>query len=130
VDQARAYDRIVLRLCKPLVPRSHQVQALKAWVDSGRRGVVQLPTGAGKTFLAVLAIVHTGRPTLVVVPTIDLLHQWHDVLAEFLGVPVGALGGGSREIHDITVATYDSAVLYAETLGNRFGLLVVDECHH
>lgn len=130
VDRARAYDRLPLTLARPITPREHQVKALKSWVDGGRRGVVQLPTGAGKTYLAVLALVQTGRPALIIVPTIDLLQQWHDVLHEKLGIGIGTLGGGSRDIRPITVATYDSAVLYSESLGSKFGLLIVDECHH
>ncbi len=135
-DAARAYDRVPLELTIPITPRPHQVEALKSWVDSGRRGVVQLPTGAGKTILALLAIMQTGRPTLIVVPTIDLLQQWQDVLQKHLrstdGKPlvVGTLGGGTRDLRDVTVATFDSAALMIETIGNRFGLLVVDECHH
>jgi superfamily II DNA or RNA helicase len=30
----------------------------------------------------------------------------------------------------LTVSTYDSAYLHMDTLGNRFGLVVFDECHH
>ncbi|HIJ85257.1 MAG TPA: DEAD/DEAH box helicase [Magnetococcales bacterium] len=30
----------------------------------------------------------------------------------------------------ITVSTYDSAVIYMDRIGNRFGLIVFDECHH
>lgn len=129
-DLAKDYSNLSLRLRKPITPRIHQSQALKAWLDAGRSGVVQLPTGAGKTYLAVLAIVETARPTLIVVPTIDLLHQWAEVLGQFLDAPIGTLGGGSRDIQDITVSTYDSAVLNMEGLGNKFGMLVVDECHH
>ena len=40
------------------------------------------------------------------------------------------LGGGHREILDLTVATYDSAYLMIEHIGHRFGMLVFDECHH
>ena len=72
-DQARGYDPVVLSLAQGIVPREHQAKALRAWVEGGRRGVVQLPTGAGKTYLALLALVQTQRPALVVVPTIDLL---------------------------------------------------------
>lgn len=129
-DGARGYEKLPLALAKPISPREHQVGALKAWVEGGRRGVVQLPTGAGKTYLAVLALVQTGRPALIIVPTIDLLHQWHEVLSTHLGTPIGVLGGGTRDILPITVATYDSASLHIETLGQRFGLLIVDECHH
>ncbi|HVS39256.1 MAG TPA: DEAD/DEAH box helicase, partial [Gemmataceae bacterium] len=45
-------------------------------------------------------------------------------------VPVGLLGGGYHDIQPITVTTYDSAHMYVERWGHRFGLLVFDECHH
>ena len=40
------------------------------------------------------------------------------------------LGGGYYDIKPITVTTYDSAYLNMERLGNRFGFIVFDECHH
>jgi superfamily II DNA or RNA helicase len=43
---------------------------------------------------------------------------------------VGLLGGGSRDRTPILVATYDSAAIQAETLGNLYALLIFDECHH
>jgi superfamily II DNA or RNA helicase len=129
-DQARAYDKLNLTFTRPMTPRPHQLEALKAWSQAGKRGVVQMPTGAGKTFLALMTILHVQRPTLVVVPTIDLLHQWQTVLGEFFGVAIGGLGGGERDIQPITVATFDSAVICLNAVGNRFGFLIVDECHH
>ncbi|HEX8732931.1 MAG TPA: DEAD/DEAH box helicase family protein, partial [Ktedonobacterales bacterium] len=59
-----------------MAPRPYQEEALVAWRAAGSRGVVILPTGAGKTFLGALAITDVGLWTLVVVPTIDLLGQW------------------------------------------------------
>ena len=41
-----------------------------------------------------------------------------------------SLGGGEKKILPVTVSTYDSAYIHAETLGNRFGLLIFDEVHH
>ena len=119
-----------LKLKQPLLPHPHQQQALEAWLNHGSRGIVSLPTGAGKTILAVMAIARLRRPTLVLVPTIDLLTQWNTVLERFFQVPTGMLGGGSHELHPITVSTYDSAVLHMEKIGNRFALLIADECHH
>src|SRR5690348_715238 len=41
-----------------ITPRPYQSDALAAWVASDSRGVVVLPTGAGKTILALMAIEH------------------------------------------------------------------------
>src|SRR5438105_269207 len=129
-DEARAYEPAVWTLRSTRAPFPHQTEALETWWGDGGRGVVVLPTGTGKTFLAVLAIVRAGRPTLVVTPTIDLLNQWYAELLQAFGGPVGLLGGGYYEFQPLTVATYDSAYLHLERWGNRFGLLVFDECHH
>ncbi|RZA16478.1 MAG: DEAD/DEAH box helicase, partial [Proteobacteria bacterium] len=130
VDQARDYGALNLQLKETIQPREHQAKAMIAWQKQNSRGVVSLPTGAGKTILAVLAIAQTKRPALIVVPTIDLLLQWQSVLQKFFDNPIGLLGGGFRNFESITVSTYDSAALTVETLGNRFGLLIFDECHH
>jgi superfamily II DNA or RNA helicase len=129
-DAARAY--VPLDLASRLVrePFPHQLEAVEAWTAAGRRGAVVLPTGAGKTFVAQLAIEQLGRSALVVTPTIDLLHQWYGALATSFDVEVGLLGGGYHEPRPLTVTTYDSAYLHMERLGYRFALAVFDECHH
>jgi superfamily II DNA or RNA helicase len=129
-DKARAYG--VLDLPAPAVaPRDYQRDAVAAWRAAGRRGVVVLPTGSGKTVVAALAIAETARSTLVVVPTLDLLHQWYDMLATTFGAErVGAVGGGEHRPAPLTVTTYDSAYLHLDRLGDRFGLVVWDEAHH
>jgi superfamily II DNA or RNA helicase len=129
-DQARNYKPTPWPLRTSRDPFPHQTEALDAWWRGGRRGVVVLPTGTGKTHVAVLAIHKTGRPTLVVTPTIDLLNQWYHVLVTAFGDPVGLIGGGSYDIQPLTVTTYDSAYIHLERWGDRFGFLVFDECHH
>jgi superfamily II DNA or RNA helicase len=129
-DSARDYQPAEWRLRVAREAFPHQLEALKAWWDSGKRGVVVLPTGTGKTHLACMAIEKAGRPTLIVTPTIDLLNQWFDELSLSFNVEIGLLGGGYYDIKPITVTTYDSAYLNMERLGNRFGLIVFDECHH
>jgi superfamily II DNA or RNA helicase len=111
-------------------PRPYQTEALGAWRAAKGRGVVVLPTGAGKTHVACLAIDNRRRSTLVLAPTLDLVRQWYDVLRATFGVPVGVIGGGDYGVEALTVSTYDSAYLHMEHLGDRFGLLVFDECHH
>jgi superfamily II DNA or RNA helicase len=130
VDLARNYEPVELKQASTRTPFPHQTEALEVWWRSGGRGVVVLPTGTGKTFLAMLAIERVGRPTLVVTPTIDLLHQWHDELAAAFTVPIGLVGGGHYDFQSLTITTYDSAYIHLERWGNRFGLVVFDECHH
>jgi superfamily II DNA or RNA helicase len=134
-DQARAYGELALRPVSARAPYPHQREALAAWLGAGGRGVVVLPTGAGKTQVAMMAMTARPRSTLVVVPTIDLLNQWFDVLSmtfrsELGESEIGIVGGGYHDVRDITVITYDSAHLTMDRIGARFGLVVFDECHH
>lgn len=129
-DRARGYVVVSLRLIDGREPRDYQREALHAWIASGRRGVIVLPTGTGKTYVAELAMAHVSRSVLVVVPTIDLMTQWAGQLEKAFGIHAGMLGGGSHDVCPVTVSTYDSALLMMENIGNKFGLLVVDECHH
>lgn len=113
-----------------LTARDYQQAALDAWLAAVRRGVVVLPTGSGKTRVALLAMADCACDTLVIAPTLDLVRQWYDELREMWSMPVGLIGGGDYDIQPFTVTTYDSAWLHMEHLGRRFGLLVFDECHH
>lgn len=129
-DRAAAYERLELSAAFGREPFPYQAESVEAWWQAGGRGVVVLPTGAGKTYVAELILRRVARSTLVVTPTIDLLQQWYTVLTANLDVEVGLIGGGTHEPRPITVTTYDSAYLHMERLGDRFGLVVFDECHH
>ncbi len=110
--------------------RSYQNKALDNWQRAGNRGVLVLPTAAGKTFIALKAIDLLRTQTLIVVPTLDLIDQWRKRVRECLGVEAGVVGGGENIIRMVTVSTYDSAYSQAAQLGNRFMFLVFDEVHH
>ncbi len=129
-DSARQFTVKNFSSQKSLSPYPYQSEAIDAWLANNKRGVISLPTGAGKTFIAILLIEDTQRPTLVHVPTIDLMHQWYDVLKEHFGQEVGLYGGGHHDLSDLTVTTYQSAVMHAPHYGNRFGFAIYDECHH
>jgi superfamily II DNA or RNA helicase len=130
LDQARCYQTLALGALVHREPRPYQKDALAAWSACGCRGVVVLPTGAGKTLVAHMAIDDRRRSTLVVTPTLDLVRQWHDGLTATFATKIGVVGGGDYDLQPLTVTTYDSAYLHMENLGARFGLVVFDECHH
>ena len=104
-DNAKAYQKINLKIKKNITPRLHQKKALEKWLNQKMQGVVNLPTGAGKTILATFAMEKICRSTLVVVPTIDLVLQWKKTLEEMFGIEVGQLGGGENQIRPVTVST-------------------------
>jgi superfamily II DNA or RNA helicase len=129
-DEARAYTELESGLRVHREPRPYQSQAIEAWRKARGRGVVVLPTGAGKSHVALMGIDLWRRSTLVVAPTLDLVRQWYDLLRSSFAVPVGVVGGGEHDPQPLTVTTYDSAYIHMEHLGNRFGMVVFDECHH
>lgn len=110
--------------------RPYQEAALCAWELSCRRGLVILPTGSGKTRIAVAAMARTGLTTLCLVPTRVLLHQWLQAIRAVYPHTIGCFGDGARELAAVTVATFESAYRNMARFGSRFDLLVVDEAHH
>ena len=111
-------------------PRDYQQQAVDSWWKNRGRGIVVLPTGSGKTFVAELCIAKIARPTLIVAPTLDLVGQWYDLLKVGFQEEIGIIGGGHHEVKRITVSTYDSAHIHLPRYGDKFAFVVFDEIHH
>src|SRR5487761_1524991 len=82
-----------VRLPKADLPalRPEQEAAVVAW-QATRRGVVVMPTGTGKTEVALAMLRDVAVSTLVVAPVRDLMYQWHRRIAERLGYDAGVIG--------------------------------------
>ncbi|HEV2153004.1 DEAD/DEAH box helicase [Bradyrhizobium sp.] len=123
-----------------------QEAAVQQWFAAGKRGIIKVVTGAGKTLLA-LAIAERLQRTdrdlrvAIVVPTVVLLEQWRQEILARSNLPrsaIGVLGAGENDEFDderrilICVLNSASRKLPFEvrrlSLGERL-LLVVDECH-
>jgi RNA polymerase primary sigma factor len=117
--------------------RQWQSEALKAWNENGRKGLVEAVTGTGKTRLGLAATaeeLNLGGKVAVIVPSIELQRQWSEELQRsFPEIQIGFLGNGSREdllSCDVLIAIVHSAS--QRDLGlqdHEFGLLIADECH-
>lgn len=95
--------------------------------------VLRAPTGSGKTVMALSVIAARKQPALIIVHTKELLRQWVDRIATFLGIPrneIGMIGAGTFTIGDtITVAIINSLYPVTEDIKHHFGHVIVDECH-
>ncbi len=110
--------------------RPDQVAAIDAFEHGGRRGLVVMPTGTGKTVVATELILRASTSTLVVVPVRDLMYQWHASLLAATGVDCGLIGDGVHRVAPLCVTTYDSAAIHMPRIGRRFEMIVFDEVHH
>jgi len=119
-----------LKLQDQRQPHDYQLAALDAWAQANHLGSIVLPTGAGKTFVAIHAIQRVGRSTVVIAPTIDLLHQWYARLVNAFGIEIGVYYGSEKRVQPITVTTYHSAGDLIASVGNQFKLIIYDEVHH
>lgn len=134
----RLYDHRMEK-CRPVVfhsdiqLRPYQQPAIQA-VRSGKQGIIVMPCGAGKTETALQIIAELGQPALWITHTKDLLNQSLGRAREKLHLQdgeFGIIGGGSYTIGShITFSTVQSLKgKDLDSIGHRFGSVVVDECH-
>ena len=128
-DQAKKWTDVEWAEHNIHPPRPEQTAAIDSWLED-KRGVVVMPTGTGKTEVALHLLHQTNCSTLIVAPVRDLMYQWHRRILLALGYDAGVIGDNTFNVRPISVTTYDSAAIHAAKLGDQFKLLVFDECHH
>lgn len=93
--------------------------------------VVAMPTGTGKTVVGLYIAGVLNTRTAIIVHKHVLLEQWIDRIHQFLpGKTVGCVYGPRCELdQDITIIMIQSLITKTYTF-QRFGLMIIDECHH
>jgi len=96
-------------------------------------GVLQAPTGSGKTVMALSLIAARRQPTMIIVHSKELMNQWTERIEQFLDIPkteIGIIGNGKKQIgNKITIGIVNSVYPIAEEISEHIGHLVIDECH-
>jgi superfamily II DNA or RNA helicase len=142
-----------------IFPRSYQEEAIEAWEKNGRRGILDMATGTGKTVVALTAITHCADVGFIIIgaPTNPLVTQWLRELDKLEGIhpPIEISGNnpkwseellprlrlamtdGTRGRPFVFVGTYRSlsgdrfhSILDKVPPSDRLGLIVADEVHN
>lgn len=115
--------------------RKYQEQAVSAlaryWHKSRKPCIMQLSTGAGKSWVIADIVNKTRQPTLILQPTKEILEQNKDKLIAS-GVPeediaVCSASAGEWEIGKFTLATIGTIKKHYN-LCQQFKIVIIDEC--
>jgi superfamily II DNA or RNA helicase len=110
------------------VLRLYQEEAVDE-VTKERYGLLEAPTGSGKTIMGLAIATKLQQKTLFVVHTKTLLKQTINEVEKKLHIKAGVIGDGKYDIKDFTVATIQT-LMRKPIPDNEFGLIIFDECHH
>jgi superfamily II DNA or RNA helicase len=108
-----------------LIARPYQQDIIDSATE---REVIQAATGAGKTFImAGLIAKFKVKPVLVFADKLSLVNQIKDEFEKFLGVEVGIIGGGIKDVKDITICSVQS-MLEEDDILSQSKMIMFDEC--
>lgn len=113
--------------------RPYQREALDSWIKHGYSGILALPTGSGKTVIAIAALALLSERALIVTYTREQMFQWVDKILEFTNAPrdiVGTYYSDEKRIAPILVTTYQTAFRHIKRLAPLYTVLIIDEVHH
>jgi len=118
-------------------PYEYQETIIRKFMDSGRNGLICVPCGKGKTFMALAIAARIGRRFLIVVDKEFLAEQWREEIGRYVpGIRVGILQSTKREIeaakYDCTICMIQTLCLHdlPENTFQEYGFTIFDECHH
>jgi len=89
-----------------------------------------MPTGTGKTEVALHIIRDMGVSALIVAPTRDMMYQWQRRIETGLGYQSGLIGDQYHTVKPISVPRIIRHASTCPDSENRFQLIVFDEVHH
>ena len=118
-------------------PYDYQEAIIASFMNAGANGLICVPCGKGKTFMALGIAARLKKRFLVVVDKEFLMNQWRGEMEALLpGIRVGIVQGPKREIDP---AKYDCSICMIQTICGQdiadglfadYGFTVFDECHH
>ena len=133
VDDRRNETKLEIDYNTNFVLRNYQADSLKALGDK-TVGVIEAPTGTGKTYIMLELIKQKQQNTLILVDTYELVEQFKKRLKELTTVcNIGFVGGGERNWQPVTVCLLQTMRNLSEEelkyVNANFGMVLCDEVH-
>lgn len=98
-----------------------------------KAAVLANPAGSGKTVTSIGLMAKIDAPTLILVPQRNLVGQWKRELLDKTTLTedqIGEYHGDTKEMNDVTIATYHMAGEKTNIFRKEWGLIIFDEVHH
>lgn len=132
-DQRSTHEPLSFQFRGTLTPA--QEKAVQK-VLAHEMGVLVAPPGAGKTVMGCYVVAKRNLPTLILAHRKPILEQWRIQLSSLLGLTsreIGQEGAGRSRLSgivDLAMIQSLTGIDDIESFFARYGLIVVDECHH
>jgi superfamily II DNA or RNA helicase len=128
-------DRITFRNTFP--PHDFQKEIMTTFLEKGANGLICVPCGYGKTFMALNLAVQLKRRFLIIVDKEFLMNQWKAEIENFIeGARVGILQANHAQIeadrYDVTICMIQTICRreFPDGFFDQYGFTIFDECHH
>ena len=118
-------------------PYTYQTDIINTFLNADANGLICVPCGKGKTFMALKIAASLKKRFLVIVDKEFLMNQWRGEMKVLMpGLRVGILQGPKAETDP---TEYDCTICMIKTLCGKeyndvtfkeYGFAIFDECHH
>ena len=118
-------------------PYPYQTEIIDTFLKQGSNGLICVPCGRGKTFMALAIALKLRKRFLILVDKEFLANQWKGEIERYIeGARIGVVQGSKAEVdpalYDITICMIQTVCLrdYAANAFSGYGFTIFDECHH
>ena len=129
LDESKKFiDKLQLKL----TPRDYQIDSFIHCVRNNRSVIVS-PTASGKSLIIYLLVQYYQKKTLLIVPTVSLVHQMRSDFIDY-GMhedDIHIIMGGEEKRSDvpIIISTWQSIYKMRKDYFAQFDIVIGDECH-
>jgi superfamily II DNA or RNA helicase len=128
-------DTIQFRTTFP--PHAFQQEIIHTFLEKGANGLICVPCGYGKTFMALHLAIQLKQRFLIVVDKEFLMNQWKAEIENFIdGARVGILQANKAQMeadkYDVTICMIQTICRreFPDGFFDQYGFTIFDECHH